>query len=192
MKVVLITGLMRSGTSLAAEIVHRLGFAVAPWIPAPAPPSWRSDWEDPQLTMRLMARRKIDWDAYILERKAAASALGFRGICIKSPYLALYLPELRPRADFLIVTEREDREVDQSMARYPQLSAEDQDEIRSALDGVRPDRTFGLEWARMCPAIEVGQLAARLGVADDYAAIEAATKIIEPLEATCPQSSQPS
>jgi hypothetical protein len=189
MKVVLITGLMRSGTSLAAAIVHRLGFAVATWIPAPAPPAWRSDWEDPFLTQKLMARRKIDWDAYILERKAAASVLGFKGICIKSPYLALYLPELRPRADFLLVTEREDKEIEQSMARYPQLSLEDQDEIRSALDGVRPDRTFGLEWARMCPALEVAQLAKYLGVENDYAAIEAATKIIEPMEATCPQSS---
>ena len=191
MKVVLITGPMRSGTSLAAMIVHRLGFAVSTWIPAPAPPAWRSDWEDPYITVAMMARRKINWDEYIAARKRMASTLGFRGICIKSPYLALYLPEVRPRADYLIVTEREESAIVQSMARCPSLSAQDQDEIKAALDGIKPDHQFVCEWVRTFPAIEVAQLAAALGVDNDHEAIQAAIELVEPLETTCPQSSPP-
>lgn len=52
-KVTLIIGPMRSGTSAVSEVVHYLGSSCGTSIAAPVPPSWRSDWEDFELSTSL-------------------------------------------------------------------------------------------------------------------------------------------
>ena len=194
MKVVAITGPMRSGTSLVAQVVHRLGYAVAPYIPAPAPPGWRSDWEDADLSTKLMLGRTPRWDAYITRRKRQAAALGFAGVAIKSPYLSLHLGAVRSRADILIVTTRDQWDRRDSLARCIEAykldlrsTVADADEIEGA-QGVAQaaaDAVISYEGAVAHPVELVEQLAALLGVESEDTKAAAAALVGEP----CPQSS---
>jgi len=136
MPIVAIVGQWRSGTSLVAQIVNRLGYHAAPTITAPCPPTWRSDWEDLDFTVPLMRRKKIDWDCYLEMRINVSAALGFGGdIAIKSPYLALvwdeFLDAVQP--DHIIQTTREDEECERSLKHQPldvKLYRKDIDKIR--------------------------------------------------------------
>lgn len=187
-KAVLITGRMRSGTSLVAQIVHRLGFHVAPTIPAPASPSWRSDWEDPYLTGRLISRTPVEWPFYVANRKAVAKKLGFRGYAIKSPYLALVWDKVVAAAGDAchIVVSRDEETRQRSLEQYPALSREDD---RAIIASMPCTAHFFLQYERLIEYadIEIPRLARALGVTDQET-IDAAGRLVGmPTEyATCP------
>jgi hypothetical protein len=199
-RVVLITGPMRSGTSMVAEIVHRLGYPVSVLIPAPGPPSWRSDWEDPALTMKLMRGQEVDWKAYVDHRERASKALGFEGrVAIKSPYLALYKAAIEksfPRRETQwIVCVRADAEVERSMLAHPALSRTHQKRIRAALEDFEDVAPFEFDYfsAQQAPFESVTALAEELDF-DPYGAssadiLAAAALIGQPTEYPCLQSS---
>jgi hypothetical protein len=185
---------MRSGTSLVAQVVHRLGFAVAPYIPAPAPPGWRSDWEDPHLSTKLMLGRTPRWDLYIRRRKRQAAALGFSGVAIKSPYLSLHLEAIRARADALIVTRRDRLAQHESLWRCIEAYRLDQASIVRAADEIEgaqaaaqtaADVVIEYEGAVARPGELVEQLASLLDVHDEDTKAAAAALVGEP----CLQSS---
>lgn len=52
-KLIIVTGPMRSGTSMVAQTLHLLGVPVADEIRAPLPPRWQLDWEDPAVAEAL-------------------------------------------------------------------------------------------------------------------------------------------
>lgn len=189
-KVIAITGLMRSGTSMVAEVVHRLGWQAAPIMACPLPPSWRFDWEEPHLTKRLMLRQPINWKTYIERRLALAERLGFHGIAIKSPYLALRWAEfmLHAPADvFVIKTERTEFNVERSLEAHPQLSKDDQEEIRAALHGVKADFGVSYESWAYSPYDEVPVLGMELGATEE-GWLAAAALVGRPTEyEPCPQ-----
>lgn len=54
MRLILITGPMRSGTSLAAEMLHFLGAPAGVMQMMPQHPTWQSEWEDCELTTKLL------------------------------------------------------------------------------------------------------------------------------------------
>jgi hypothetical protein len=113
---VLITGPMRSGTAAVSQVVHYLGFNAGVAIHAPAPPAWRSDWEDFELANALIqlcpmgdsdptssqrtaalnffanyVRRRMDWLSALQE----FSGVELPGWSMKSPLLALFMDEAR-------------------------------------------------------------------------------------------------
>jgi hypothetical protein len=182
---------MRSGTSLVAQIVHRLGFQVAPFIPAPMPPSWRSDWEDPRITIDLILGEKIDWHEYMRGRAHLSKATGFLGrYAIKSPYLALRygaISEAAPEA-FWIRCERQEEAVDRSFKAHPQLDDVAQYRIDKALHTFDPHMIVRYEYVLEEPLMAVEQMANTLGV-HDVEPIQAAANLVgQPTEYTCPQS----
>lgn len=185
-KIVLITGPMRSGTSLVAQIVHRLGWHASPLIGPPIPPSWRSDWEDPNLTLKLLdgLRPSPDWwRSYMNHRRTMSLAFGFKGrFAIKSPYLALVWPRVMEVVTdpFVIRTYRNAKEMDDSFMHHPQLQEEHQEAIKKGLRQVRPDIEIGYEWAVEEPKRMVNELAAKLGVEDDQAMAAAVALIHHP------------
>ena len=191
-RIVLITGQMRSGTSLVAAMVHHMGFQVAPIIPAPAPPSWRSDWEDPGLTPKLMMRHGCSWGIYFERRRYLSRRTGFGGrIAVKSPYLALYREEIERACElplWILVT-RDPADRERSLAAHPQLSETDQLEIRLALEGLKPEIVLQYERLIEEPLTSSMALADALGV-EDGAALDRATDMIGyPTEYPCLQSS---
>jgi hypothetical protein len=196
-RVVLITGPFRSGTSLIASIVHRLGFHVAPSIPAPAPPSWRSDWEDVSLTQMLMRgfRPSTAWFRGYLERRSAVSrATGFEGrIAVKSPYLAMFWQEITDAAPeaFLIRMTRGDEGRQRSLRAHPALAARIDDEkiIAYCCENLIAHVTFNYVDLLTYADMRIPRLAHVLGVTD-RSAIDAAGKLVGyPTEYPCPQLS---
>lgn len=181
--IVVITGAMRSGTSLVAAIVHHLGFHVAPTIPAPCPPSWRSDWEDPFLTRKLMLDQHVEWAGYFEYRRLVASKLGFRGVAVKSPYLALHMDSLERsvRGMILIKTKREfGRE--ESLLNNPKLSLVNDAQIVAALDKIDEDICIRYEELLGDPDWHVSNLADALGVDDDRMISRAIALVGHPTE----------
>lgn len=182
-KPVLILGPMRSGTSLAASMVHRLGFPVSNVIPAPIPPRWRSDYEDSWLTVRLMQRAVVDWHEYVAVRRESSELLGFGGrFSIKSPYLAPCWVDVQkaiPNA-FVIKTFRGQDDIAASMHEHPQLSGADQELICRALYEVRADCSLGYEFVCENPQRAAEILAGHLGNADPVAVAAAAALVQEP------------
>jgi len=187
-RVVLIVGMFRSGTSMVAEVVHRLGYAVAPVIPAPDPPSWRSDWEDPTLTIPLIMdeRPSLEWlTSYVEMRRKASSVLGFGGkIAIKSPYLALIWPEMIGIASpaFVIKTFRQEEARKRSLAAHSALSERDDSRISDALEGVQADLEIHYDWAVEGPLRFSRTLAERLEVTDEQTIHAAAALVGRPTE----------
>jgi hypothetical protein len=181
---VLITGLMRSGTSLVASMCHRLGFMVGPQIPVPIPPRWRSDWEPLELTRGLVNHRGDalhDWLVWYCHGLREQSRLvGFEGrICLKSPFLAPRWDIVRqaiPDA-FVVRTFRYSEDVERSMAAHPALSAADQVKIAAGLRNVRPDCEIGYEAVCDNPVMYASILAKHLGN-DSQADIEAAAALV--------------
>lgn len=162
--VVLITGLMRSGTSLAAQVVHRLMYQAAPVITVPYPPSWHSDWECPRLTTSLMLGREIDWPGYLEWRRAMAAATRFKGISIKSPFLAVRWREVLESVQdrYVVRVVRNEADVAASIAKYPEL-LEREAEVREALPAVEPDFLFDYDACIDQPWDVIGPLAEALG-----------------------------
>ncbi len=185
---VLITGPMRSGTSLVAQIVHRLGWPVSVTIPAPCPPSWRSDWEDPQLTTRLIRGQHIDWDAYVLHRRVASKALGFEGrVAIKSPYLVMRREKITEslRVPLWIKVGRREDARQRSLAIYPQLSRVHDAAIMDALREFKSDVWILYEALIESPYAATKELATSLGVTDEDTINAAAALIGQPTEYPC-------
>lgn len=96
MRLIAITGQIRSGTSLMAELVHFLGFPVTVAMHAPSHPTWRCEWEDPDLAYQLAyGTSDVDFKSHLLMRRDSAlrQAKYFNrnlpGISIKSPFLAM-------------------------------------------------------------------------------------------------------
>lgn len=185
-RVVVILGPFRSGTSLVAAVVHRLGFPVAPTIIPPAPPAWRADWEDPALTMPLMGGLvpTVEWLKVYLERRDVASkALGFEGrVALKSCYLALHWPVLIAalgHQPLVIRTYREAGARRRSLEAHPALYLRVADDARigRAVDRIAPDALIGCEWAQENPLSCAELLAGHLGQADDVAVAAAAALI---------------
>lgn len=182
---VLIVGRFRSGTSLVAQLVNRMGWQVAPLISVPAPPSWRSDWEDSQLTTALMSRQyptRERWVEYLKWRRLVSRDTGFGGrIAIKSPYLALVWDDLTGIVGEHAVTVRVSRGDEarrRSLEAHPALSDHADRLIGESLALVAPDVELAYEALIDVPALSVGALAADLGVEDD-AAIRAAIALVE-------------
>lgn len=188
-RAVLITGRFRSGTSMVAAIVHRLGFHIAPMIPAPGPPSWRSDWEDPYLTPYLMNRAQVDWSSYVKHRKAVAERLGFRGYAIKSPYLALVWDQVVAATDAAhIVVSRDEEQRQRSLAAHPALSLEDDRAICEAMPNTA-HAFLSYERLIMYADVEIPRLARQLGVTDQETIDSAGRLVGMPTEYPCLQSS---
>lgn len=181
---VLITGAFRSGTSLVAAVVHRLGWQIAPSIPPPAPPSWRSDYEDPQFTIRLMRGERPATSTlrmYAAQRRAYSKATGFNGrIALKSAYLVFVwtrLLEALPDA-FVIRIRREDSARRASLVAHHSLNDLGHDfAILEGLNAVRPHLDVWYEAVVERPEEFVRTVAQALGVQDD-AAVTAATAMI--------------
>ncbi len=187
-RIVLVTGAFRSGTSLVASIVHRLGWPVAAMIPAPAPPTWRSDWEDADLTVPLLQgyRPGAGELANYLERRAGLSrGLGFGGrVAVKSPYLALIFPALLAACESigevpLVVRTYRIHGRERRLART-QLSREDDAAIVEALRGFSGDVFVEYGEAAANPHLVVRLLASRLGQPDDAAIAAAAASVGAP------------
>lgn len=179
-RVVLVTGAMRSGVSLVASMCHRLGFPVTSLLDAPIPPRFRSDWQDPRLTLRLMAREVIDWAEYLAQRRRESVALGFDGrVAISSQYLAVYWADVRkaiPDA-FVIKTYRGHDDMAASMRAHPQISEADQELICRALHDVKADCSLGYEFVCENPQTAAEMLARHLGNADPVAVAAAAALV---------------
>jgi hypothetical protein len=180
---VVILGLMRSGTSLVASLVHYLGFQVADIIPAPMPPAWRSDWEDPHLSLRLVAGERIDWKSYLAERRFLSETLGFDGrVAMKSPYLALHVRALAEIEPFVIKVVRSPLAVERSFKAHPHLIRRDQERIRAALKTVEPDLQVSYDALVADPDFGVDRLAAALDVRAPETIDRACSLVASPTE----------
>lgn len=177
---ILITGLMRSGTSVVSSIVHRLGYQVSLEIPAPAPPKWRSDWEDLYLSMDLMKRKRINWKSYLDDRREISDMLGFLGVAIKSPYLALRYGEISSALEDCtwIVTQRERSYVDRSFAKCPQLSEDDQEKISGSVTHIYPAIVVAYEDLLMDPYAAVASLSKSIDGYSDEESLSAAAGLV--------------
>lgn len=149
---VIITGEMRSGTSLCAQLLHHLGFFAGLYLTCPIPPRWRSDWEDPWAVDLVAHEKPIGEDFFkkwALSKKKMSERMGFGGkILLKSPFIALHLNHAMgalPKA-FVIVTKRDAREIEKSLKAHPWLDPEDNVKIRTALarHPFAPDYVFDL------------------------------------------------
>lgn len=134
-KIAIVLGQMRSGTSAVAEIVHRLGIPMGRSFVAPAPPVYRFEWEDTELSMvfaRFWIRQENPaggwfpwWKNYLAERKRHARRFNTDRFGMKTPPLALLLDTLLPEARklgqvALIHVERPQPQIDASVrAAFP-------------------------------------------------------------------------
>lgn len=187
--VVLIVGLMRSGTSLVAALVHHLGFQVSPVITSPCPPTWRSDWEDPSATVPLLQGRQVNWEKYFLDRRFAAGLMGFNSIAVKSPLLALHMEEIRKVEPdvFVVCAQREEESVERSRL-HTQLPADLQERIREKLLWIGPNFNIHYEDIILDPKGATRALARKLDVDDEEMIARAALQVGKPTEYPCLQS----
>ena len=190
-QIVLVTGPMRSGTSLVAGVLHRLGWCAAVKLAAPGPPSWRLEWEDVDMTVELINGRRPTpgaWIEYLADRARHSAAMGFGGrITVKSPYLALVWENLiRVAPDALVIrTYREEEGLARSMAAHPQLGAQQQEAIGRALLKITPTVELGYDYSVDYPERMVRGLAQRLEVEDPVAIQAAIAMIGRPTEYPC-------
>lgn len=151
MTVYAITGKMRSGTSAVAQSFHVMGVPVAFTQISPMPPTYRMDWECPELSTRLMLEEQhfsASWlRRYLAARMDSAAQLGFTPgrISIKSPFLAFHVQEVEDACRALgeplkwIRTQRDPEEVERSLARWKHLDPETNHMLEAALPGVPVD-----------------------------------------------------
>ena len=184
---ILVTGPMRSGNAMVAQVLHRMGYMASPLINAPIPPSWRSDYEDEDLALRMMSgeRPSVDsWRIYLNQRQTVSLVLGFQGrYAVTGPYLSLgwdRLLEAMPVKPFVIQTRRRAEDVEASMAAHPRLSKEDQGQIKACCKKIKPDFWAVYEAAVDDPKRWCSSLARTLGVEDDRAVAAAAALIEKP------------
>ena len=181
-EIVAVTGLMRSGTSLAAAILHRLGGFAGVYITAPMPPTWKGDWEDPW-ALDLMMEKKLKpkfFREWIDSKRESAGMYGFEKIQLKSPYLALHMAPLLEAAPdiFVVATNRDPGAVSSSMARHPQLTLKDQGRIRAALESVTPRYVFDCDHCQADPQSEIQSLCMALGL-DPGSDLEEAAALVD-------------
>jgi hypothetical protein len=180
---VIIVGLMRSGTSLVGSIVHYLGFPVSDIIPAPMPPAWRSDWEDPHLSLRLIAGEKINWESHLADRRFLSAGLGFDGrVAMKSPYLALHMQALLEFEPFVIKVVRQGAAIERSFKAHPHLIRRDQERIRAALATIEADLLVSYDALVEESRFGVARIADALGVTDEEALVRAQALVDLPTE----------
>ncbi len=197
----LIVGPLRSGTSLVASMVHRLGWCAVSTMGPPIPPSWRADWEDLELSVPLIrgVRPTPEWLAAYIERRRAVSRLcGMGGkVALKSPYLAFIWPTLLEAIEYepvVVRTYRDEVSMEASRAAHDHLlSADLQRRIRLACREIRPTLEIGYGPAIDYPTRTASALAQALGVTDAVAVAAAAAIVGLPTRYTpCPSSQQPS
>jgi len=186
--VVLIVGKFRSGTSMVAQVVNRLGWHIGGTIPTPCPPTWRSDWEDPLLSAPMILGHRYgleELQAYVAARRHLSRMLGFGGrIAIKSPYLALIWPAVIAAASpaLVVLADRDEESRRRSLTAHPLLSEEDDRLISEEMAYVQQNVTIYYEDAISDPAYSVKLLAVALGVKDERTISEATSLIGEPTE----------
>lgn len=189
--IVLVVGAPRSGTSMVAQVVNRLGWHVGASVPPPIPPTWRSDFEDFDFSMRLARGERPsapEIGRYLFSRLDLAVALGFPGgrFMLKSPLLALVWPQLTSELKRLSFTWRtisvwrqfSERE-ESRLAGPPGLAVEVCQEVVRAMEcWVVPDLEIAYRKATEDPVVAVRALASVLSVDDDAAVAEAAKLIL--------------
>lgn len=120
MRLILVTGQMRSGTSLAAEMLHFLGAPAGIMQLMPMHPTWKNEWEDAELTHKLVelfpledpkpnAARKEEFrdffPQYLANRARYIQTMDrvwnqrTGTFSMKSPLLALVLDDVREACD---------------------------------------------------------------------------------------------
>lgn len=197
MDLILITGLMRSGTSLVAHMVHTLGVPVADQMLAPPAGSAlvQPDWEDAELSMQLGVLAQHDseevqfairrWYAHYLARRMDTAQTA---IADKSPLLAIKVREVEHVAKFLgvrtrwIWVERDDDAIDASVARSFEVpdqewAARTQLMITAGRQDVPDPLVVRYERIIEDPAHWALALASFLGVSDDERVKRAASVV---------------
>ena len=182
---ILVTGPLRSRNALGAQVPDRRGYMASPLINAPLPPSWRSDWEDEDLALRMMRGERLSvdsWRIYLNQRQTVSLVLGFQGrYALTGPYLSLdwtrLLEALEPAKPFVIQTRRRAADVAASMEAHKQLSGSDQKEIAAACKKIKPDFWASYEGAVDDPKRWCASLAKTLMGVDDRSVAAAAALI---------------
>jgi hypothetical protein len=184
--IVAVTGLMRSGTSAVAEILHRLGAPCAIHTPAPMPPTWRFDWEDSRLSARLMDASEVpaEWFVdYLAQRLDHAERCHFsQTVTLKSPLLAFSRAELGFAAEMLdvpiawVIVNRDEARVAASMTQWEALDPQVNAAIALELSKPEWSDADTIEYERLVddPAVHVHSLAQSLGLSSDPEDIQAA------------------
>lgn len=184
---VFVTGLMRSGTSMVAEMVHRLGVPVALTLLAPPTADGRLEWEDAEASLTLArliplgggtaptpaAAAAFDrwWPDYRRRREAAARSIRWpgrtppRAIAVKSPLLLFFADRLKGT---IIATRRDPAAVAASVRRSftrPDLAEATNALLRERLEGGALAPALTIDYEHDAAAI-AGALAGALGVTD--------------------------
>ncbi len=161
MRVCVITGPFRSGTSAVAQVAHRLGFIAAMTMTPPRPPRWHQDYEDAEAFATLLNIWPIGGDitantrkrfstwfrGYLMARHRHALELArsepwIVGFCLKSPMYAPFVREMLAITDAtVIVCQRAPREADRSNALINPMEGmkRTQQTIRESLATLTPD-----------------------------------------------------
>jgi len=106
-----ITGLMRSGTSACAELCHSLGYVMGRSMPMPRMGTNHVEWEDADISedlanlLLLVSDATLSWNAYIVNRRDHCEQMRqfhvdgiVRGWGIKSPMLAPFYDDFNKSA----------------------------------------------------------------------------------------------
>lgn len=192
----LITGQMRSGTAAVAEAVHALGIPVAVQMHAPVPPTYRMDWEDADLSLKLaplMFGRKIrDFAAWFGQYLKTRSMFthrqwGTEHFAIKSPLLPLVWPEVAAAVPGAIIlhTRREQGDIDRSVrACFRVEQVKDalacNERIQAALEPIEPTMRVIYERLVVHPESCVEHIAGALGVSSKERIEAAVATVKEP------------
>jgi len=175
-----------------------LGFAMARTLAAPIAPDYRLDWEDAELTMWMATAVEegdspladIDLPNHIAARLAHARMYGFgSSIGFKSPLLGIggaaeTLRMALAAEGFSVVTvdvHRIEANVKKSIARQPGA-----DVLRRWNELIRwtarPVGDYGIVYEEFVadPALQVEQLARRLGVVDPVRIAQATARVLRP------------
>lgn len=190
---VVVVGPLRGGCSLVTGICHRLGFHAGLTFIAPHPPTWRLDYQEVELSVRLVERRwpTLDWwHLYIEKRRALSQRVGFGGrVVLNCQWLALCWDALIEALEaewehpLTIRTYRDGEGLARSMAAHPLLKQADQDEIVAALyRRVSPEFEISYDFLVDDPEQVVRILAERLGVEDAEAVKAAVAMVGKPTE----------
>lgn len=109
-RILIVTGPLRSGTSMIAGMAHRMGFIAGTWINPPMPPKFRLEWEDKELFDLFYNPSEPtakDFREYLLRRFFHADAIRratgveVPGITVKSPMLAWKWDEFMKAVEFM-------------------------------------------------------------------------------------------
>lgn len=192
MRLIAITGEMRSGTSMMAEVIHFLGFPVVVSMLAPGHPTWRPEWEDPDLAVQLALGRGVTVESLVehlrfrreaAERQAKYHGRSLPGISIKSPFLALNADAMEKAAIEVgmkgswVVIGRGAEAVDASLRAA--LRGRDLENARKANERIRDVVEPGWSYEEFMedPYGEVTDLAGELGITDTDCILRAVGRV---------------